>query len=92
MLVAEPNVSNNRSEMPCQELVEVLTDYLEGALRASDKERLEQHLTQCRSCRTYLDQMRQVIFALGKLSESDIPAAGRQELMAVFHAWKTGAA
>lgn len=75
-------------EMPCAELVEVITDYLEGALSDVDRERFEEHLTNCRHCRTYLEQMRQTIRALGSLPETSIPEKAKAELLEVFRDWK----
>jgi anti-sigma factor RsiW len=48
-------------EMTCRELVELVTDYLEGKLPAGDKRRLEAHLDECPYCMEYIDQMRQTI-------------------------------
>lgn len=70
--------------------MELVTEYLEGALPESERVRLEEHLAACRSCRTYLDQMRQVVRMLGRLTEEDLPQTGRTELMEMFQAWKTG--
>ena len=44
--------------MTCQELVELVTDYLEGVMPAGDRARFEEHLAICSGCQTYLDQMR----------------------------------
>jgi anti-sigma factor RsiW len=74
-------------EMPCQELVELITDYLEGALSYVDRERFEEHLKACRHCRTYLEQMRQTIRALGGLPETSIPEKAKAELLEAFRGW-----
>jgi anti-sigma factor RsiW len=47
--------------MTCQELVELATDYLDGAMSAGDRARFEEHLAICPGCQTYLDQMRQTM-------------------------------
>jgi len=75
-------------EMPCQELVELITEYLEGTLSEVDRLRFEQHLADCRHCRTYLLQMRQTIHALGKLPEETIPDEVKSELLQAFRDWK----
>ena len=59
-------------DLPCQELVELVTDYLEGRLPPLERLRFEAHLAQCGGCRTYLEQMRQTIRALGRLTEDSI--------------------
>lgn len=74
--------------MSCQELVELVTEYLEGTLPAADRQRFEDHLMGCEGCRRYLAQMGQVIGALGKLSEADIPEQAREDLLKAFRNWK----
>ena len=78
----------SQPEMTCQELVEVITAYLEGKLSAAERARFEAHLSGCDGCRTYLDQMRQTIRLVGALSEEDIPDDARDKLLDVFRAWK----
>jgi anti-sigma factor RsiW len=73
--------------MPCQELVEVLTDYLEGALPERDRRRLEAHLAGCPLCTEYVEQFRAVIVASGRLTTDDVPDEARRELGRVFHDW-----
>ncbi len=74
--------------MTCKELVELITDYLEGALPAADRLRFEQHLDRCSPCRVYLEQMRQTVRAAGKLSEESIPDDAKALLLRVFNDWK----
>jgi anti-sigma factor RsiW len=76
-------------ELTCQELVEVITDYLEGALPAGDALRFEEHLRGCRGCRTYLDQMRRTIELTGRLSEASIPPPVRDRLLRAFRRWRS---
>ena len=76
--------------LTCQELVELVTDYLEGTLPAADRARFEEHLAQCPNCSTYLEQMRQTIRALGMLPEESITPEARQELLEAFRNWKRG--
>ena len=78
-------------ELTCHELVELVTDYLEGAMSLPEQARLEEHLAVCRSCRDYLEQMRLTIGSVGHLSEDAVPPAAQQELLSVFRAWKGGA-
>jgi anti-sigma factor RsiW len=75
-------------DLPCQELVELVTDYLEGRLAPLDQLRFEAHLAQCRGCRTYLEQMRQTIRALGRLAEESIDTEAKERLLSVFRDWK----
>jgi anti-sigma factor RsiW len=76
------------SELTCQELVELVTEYLEGTLPAVERARFEAHLTTCPYCRTYLEQMRQTIGLLGQLSEEALDPAARDELLRCFRDWK----
>lgn len=78
------------NELVCQELVELITDYLEGALSRTDHDRFEAHLAACRHCSAYLEQVRQTLTALGSLTEDSIPADQRESLLAVFRVWKAG--
>ena len=77
-------------EMSCRELVEIITEYLEGTLPPAERARFEAHLAVCPGCQTYLDQMRQTVRALGRLTEQSIPPQARQELLQVFRHWKKG--
>ena len=74
--------------LTCQELVELVTDYLEGDLRPAERVRFETHIAQCEHCRTYLDQMRTTIRLLGKLTSESLSPAVQQELLARFRDWK----
>jgi anti-sigma factor RsiW len=76
--------------MTCQELVELVTDYLEGTLAPAARERFEAHLTGCDGCAAYLEQMRQLTVALGRLTEETIPGDARQTLLDAFRDWKRG--
>jgi anti-sigma factor RsiW len=78
----------NATELTCRELVELVTDYLEGSLPAQARARFERHLAKCSGCRNYLAQMRRTIGALGRLSEESIPQQARDDLLGVFRDWK----
>ena len=75
-------------DLPCQELVELVTEYLENQLPVSTRLRFEAHLTQCSGCRTYLEQMRQTIRAMGWLPTESIEPEARDRLLEVFRDWK----
>ena len=59
-------------ELSCQELVELVTDYLEGALPGELLARFERHVEECSGCRTYLEQMRMTIDATGRLTRAQL--------------------
>ena len=77
----------NLPEMPCRELVELITDYLEDRLSPQDRARFEAHLDQCEACRTYVDQFRQTIRVLGRLPEESLSTQAREALIAAFRGW-----
>jgi anti-sigma factor RsiW len=74
----------------CKELVEVITDYLEGTMEAADRARFEAHLEECPYCVTYLEQMRNTIAVLGELSEQSLDPDARDELLHAFRGWAAG--
>jgi anti-sigma factor RsiW len=78
------------NELNCQELVELVTDYLEGALPPAECARFEAHLTECDGCTRYLDQMRLTIAAIGRLTEESIEPEARADLLQLFRDWKAG--
>lgn len=75
-------------ELTCLELVQLVTDYLEGALSARDRRRFERHLRACPDCPTYVQQMRETIRLAGVLREDDLRPEVRDELLAVLRDWK----
>lgn len=74
-------------EIPCIEIVELVTAYLEGALPAVDRDRFEAHLLGCPDCREYVDQMRETIARTGSLTEEDVPPDTMARLRAAFRDW-----
>jgi anti-sigma factor RsiW len=68
----------------CQEVVEVITDYLEGNLSAEDVAILEAHLAICDGCHHYVDQIRITIATVGRIEDEEIPAELRDTVLAAF--------
>lgn len=58
--------------MTCQELVELVTDYLEGIVSDDEVARLERHLCDCPGCRAYIEQMREAIGLLASMSSGTL--------------------
>jgi anti-sigma factor RsiW len=77
-----------KDEMTCQELVELVTDYLEGALPAPEHARLEAHLAECPHCEDYVAQMRQTIEAIAELPLEPIDGRRQQQLLEAFRGWR----
>jgi len=74
--------------LTCQELVEIVTDYLEGAMTAEERARFEEHLGMCTGCQNHVEQMRRTIRALGRLTEQTIAPEARRDLLDIFRNWK----
>jgi anti-sigma factor RsiW len=68
-------------------MVEIVTDYLEGALSPEERVRFEQHLALCDGCTYYVEQMRETIRLSGKVTEDQIPVAQRERLLEAFRDW-----
>ena len=79
---------NTSDEMACKELVEVLTDYLEGTLADADRRRLEAHIAGCDPCREYIAQMRTTLRAVGLLGAAELDPAARSRLLDAFRTWR----
>jgi len=77
-------------ELSCRELVELVTDYLENVLSPAERVRFEEHLIACPGCQTYLEQMRQTIDVLGRVTEESLEPAARDKLLDLFRNWKRG--
>jgi anti-sigma factor RsiW len=66
----------------------LMTDYLEGALSAADRKRLEAHLAGCPRCREYLAQLRVTISAAGRVEPEDIEPEVLDELTSLFRRFR----
>jgi anti-sigma factor RsiW len=82
-------VNEQMEQLSCQELVELVTDYLEGALSEAMRLRFEAHVTPCDGCRVYLEQMRRTITLLGRLPESALSPDAERELLDAFRGWRS---
>ena len=81
-------MDNRTGALTCRELVELVTDYLEGALPPEEQARFEEHITGCRPCTTYLGQMREMLRLLGHLTEESVSPDARDILLQAFRDWK----
>lgn len=73
--------------MTCQELVELVTAYLEGTLPEEARTAFEEHLEECAGCAAYLDQMRATVELLGQLPPASLSVTARDRLLSVFSDW-----
>jgi anti-sigma factor RsiW len=75
-------------DLPCQEVVEMVTDYLEGALSPADRRRFDKHLAGCEHCTEYLAQIRETIRLAGRLTPEDLTPAMRIDLTDLYRQWR----
>ena len=73
--------------MDCNELVELVTAYLDGSLDVETRARFDMHLLDCDGCDNYLQQFRATIGTLGNISD-DLDQAFRDKLLAAFRDWR----
>jgi len=75
-------------ELTCQEVVELVNDYLSATMPAADRERFADHLAACPACTTYLEQMRTTIELTGRLREDDLGEDQKRDLVEAFRRWR----
>ena len=81
-------MSDTVEELSCQELVELVTDYLEGALPDEERRRFDEHIAKCRGCTRYLEQMRATIRLAGEVTSEDLTPEAENVLLRAFRDWK----
>ena len=81
-------MSQTVEPISCQEVVELVTDYLDGAMSPADVARFDHHLSLCDGCVFYVDQIRMTIAAVGRIVEEDVPPEVRDGLVAAFRDFK----
>ena len=75
-------------DLTCRELVELVTEYLEGALAPAERTRFEQHLVPCKVCPLYVEQLRVTVRLTGLLTEEHLSEPVRESLLTAFRDWK----
>jgi anti-sigma factor RsiW len=70
-------------------LVELVTDYLEGALSPTETAQFEQHIALCAPCHEFVEQMRRTIAVTGRLPSAELAPTQRTRLVELFHNWRT---
>lgn len=75
-------------QLTCEELVEIVTEYLEGGLSDAERERFEEHIGVCSGCANYLDQIRTTIELAGRVTVDDLMEETKTELLTAFRDWK----
>jgi anti-sigma factor RsiW len=74
--------------LTCQELVELITAYLEETLPEAARQQVDRHLAGCEGCTHYLEQMRQTIQLTGRLREEQLTPQQQADLLTLFQDWK----
>jgi anti-sigma factor RsiW len=72
------------SDLTCQEFVELVTDYFEGALDVDTTARFDEHRTLCPGCETYLEQMRETVTRLGEIPVETLSEEMQSTLLRAF--------
>jgi anti-sigma factor RsiW len=82
-------LSLRRRDIVCQQAVELVTDYLEGALSRRDRRRFEAHLRACPNCTAYLEQIKMTIELIGKVEPDDLSPEARADLTELYRRWRS---
>jgi predicted anti-sigma-YlaC factor YlaD len=82
--------SNTTAGLACKEVVELVSDYLEGVLLPEKHAALEEHLAGCSGCTNYVEQVRLTIGMLRTLAQEPVFPETKEELLQVFRQWKAG--
>ena len=77
-----------RHDLHCQQAVELVTDYLDGALSRRQRRRFEAHVKDCPNCSAYLDQIRAVIAMTGTVRPEDLSPQARDDLTMLYRRWR----
>ena len=85
-------IFRRRDGLSCRQLVELVSDYLEGALPADQHSRFEAHIAGCGHCAAYLRQMRETLVLLGTLPADALSREAEDELRVAFREWKADSA
>jgi anti-sigma factor RsiW len=83
-------LSLRRHDIVCQQAVELVTDYLEGALSRGERRRFERHLRACPNCTAYVEQIRLTIALAGAVETDELTPEARQDLSELYRRWRDG--
>jgi len=81
-------MSDSHDHLSCNEVVELVTDYLERALPADEAALVEQHLNFCEGCVWYVDQIRTTVQTVGRIEPQEVPPEVREQLLGAFRDWR----
>jgi len=75
--------------MTCRQLVRLVTDYLEGALSESDRQRFQAHLAGCDGCTAFVEQLLTTLRLVGRLGVESVPPDIERRLLHAFREWRS---
>ena len=81
-------MAESAEHITCHEVVELVTEYLEGAMAADQTALFEQHLNFCDGCVWYFEQLKATVEAVGEIREEDISPEAKDRLMGAFRDWR----
>jgi len=82
-------LSLRRRDIVCQQAVELVTDYLDGALSRRDRGRFESRLRACPNCSAYLEQIRITIELTGSIEPEDLTPQAREDITELYRRWRS---
>lgn len=82
-------LSLGRKDLVCQQAVELVTAYLEGALSRRERRRFEAHLRACVNCSAYLEQIQMTIELSGTIEPDDLTPEAREDLTDLYRRWQS---
>ena len=81
-------MAESADHITCQEVVELVNDYLERSLPPDEATVFEQHLNFCDGCDLYVEQLKRTVETVGEIREEDVPAEAKERLLGAFRDWK----
>jgi anti-sigma factor RsiW len=81
-------MADSADHITCQEVVELVSDYLERSLPPDETTLFEQHLNFCDGCDWYVEQLKRTVETVGEIREEDVPAEAKERLLSAFRDWK----
>jgi hypothetical protein len=83
-----PRPRSQPEDLSCREIVQIVNDYVEGALSAEEREAVELHLNLCDGCTGYLEQLQVSIALTGELPAGALPPELEEELVLAFRSFE----
>jgi hypothetical protein len=81
-------MADSAEHITCQQVVELVSDYLERSLPPDETTLFEQHLNFCDGCDWYVEQLKRTVETVGEIREEDVPPEAKERLLGAFREWK----